>query len=120
MGRHSGAIIGWTGALLFSGLLSCDTTGAGDECSSFSGTACERVVQCCDFAQGSNPTGPAAKACLLKRPVAAQAAASADPSDDAQCLNMTQDPALAECELQCTPAGTATAALTEAPTAPHR
>lgn len=93
-------------------LLACDTTG-GDDCGSFKGGACERVVQCCDFVQANNPTGAAAKACVLKRPVAAQAAASADPSDDGQCEDMVDDPALAECDLQCAPAGTATAALRE-------
>lgn len=87
-------------------LAGCDVQpGTGDECSSFDGTDCQKIVQCCDFAQANNPGGPAAQACVLKRPVAAQAQASSDPTDDGQCADMVQDPALAECELTCTAAG---------------
>lgn len=83
-------------------LVGCDVQpGAGDECSSFSGSDCEKIVQCCDFVQSNNPSGTAAQACVLKRPVAAAAKASGDPTDDAQCATMVKDAAFAECELKC-------------------
>ena len=79
--------------------------GSGSEsCGSFTGTACEQVVKCCDFVQQANPGGEAAATCVVKRPVAEQALSTSQTSDDAQCDPMLDDPGLAECELSCEPA----------------
>jgi hypothetical protein len=96
-------------------LPACDVQpGDADACGSFSGSSCERIVQCCDFAQQTKPTGAAANACLVKRPVAEQALATSGKADDAQCDAMISDPQLAECELSCE-GGTGTSSASGGP-----